>query len=302
MNNFDTVRVGLAVAIDAEEFVDKPVRKALLQALTALAQIEADHYSAADMASAAAQGFRDGVASVTAGQKPVKWMCTETKVLYDHDTSEVDKYHGFKPTVPLYAAPAAQQPQAEAVTEMHDALCPALTGGDCTCTPPAIIDKAWAQFCGGIGRGPDAPYPGMIESFEAHYGQVFTDKDWREETGVWAAAWKAAKAHGEAAPQQAEAVPDGWYITERRDGASKQWPITEQQALGIALSQQAEAVPSDVTDAMVDAYLQANDAYWRETDAQPKSPVKWRNGNPKEATRVSLAAAIAAAAAQGEKP
>ena len=34
-------------------------------------------------------------------------MCTETKVLYDHDTSEVDKYHGFKLTVPLYTAPPA---------------------------------------------------------------------------------------------------------------------------------------------------------------------------------------------------
>lgn len=106
-----------------------------------------------------------------------------------------------------YVLEGAKQPQAEAVTEMHDALCPALTGGDCTCTPPATIDKAWAQFCGGIGRGPDAPYPGMIEAFESHYGQTFTDKDWREETGVWAAAWKAAKAHGEVAPQQAEAVP-----------------------------------------------------------------------------------------------
>lgn len=51
------------------------------------------------------------------------------------------------------------------------------------------VDGAWSQFCGGIGRGPDAPYPGMIEAFEAHYGQSFTDKDWRNETGVWAAAW-----------------------------------------------------------------------------------------------------------------
>ena len=40
-------------------------------------------------------------------QEPVAWMCTETKVLYDHDTSEVDKYHGFKLTVPLYTAPPA---------------------------------------------------------------------------------------------------------------------------------------------------------------------------------------------------
>lgn len=43
---------------------------------------------------------------------------------------------------------------------------------------------------------------------------------------------------------------------------------------------------------MVDAYLKANDAYWRETDAQPKSPARWRNGNVKEATRVSLIAAM----------
>ena len=41
-------------------------------------------------------------------QEPVAWMCTETKILYDHDTSEVDKYHGFKPTMPLYAHPAPQ--------------------------------------------------------------------------------------------------------------------------------------------------------------------------------------------------
>lgn len=51
------------------------------------------------------------------------------------------------------------------------------------------VDRAWSQFCGGIGRGSTAPYPGMIEAFEAHYGQSFTDKDWHNETGIWAAAW-----------------------------------------------------------------------------------------------------------------
>lgn len=44
----------------------------------------------------------------------------------------------------------------------------------------------------GVGRGSDAPYPGMIEAFEIYYGQSFTDKDWRKETSVWAAAWRAA--------------------------------------------------------------------------------------------------------------
>jgi hypothetical protein len=85
--------------------------------------------------------------------------------------------------------------------EVHDALCPALTGGKCSCSSsPATVDKAWSQFCGGIGRGPDAPYPGMIEAFEAHYGQSFTDKDWRNETGIWAAAWGYAVRQENAAP------------------------------------------------------------------------------------------------------
>lgn len=70
---------------------------------------------------------------------------------------------------------------------------------------PTTTDKAWSQFCGGIGRGPNAPYPGMIEAFETHYSQSFVDKDWRNETGVWAAAWGHATRQSIA--QQAE---QGW--------------------------------------------------------------------------------------------
>ena len=90
---------------------------------------------------------------------------------------------------PAQAAPAAVAGQSE----MHEAMCPALTGGRCTCerNDPAV-DKAWARFCGGIGDGPDAPYPGMISAFERYYSQSFTDKDWRNEASVWAAAWKQA--------------------------------------------------------------------------------------------------------------
>lgn len=96
---------------------------------------------------------------------------------------------------------ALEQPLVE--PEMHEAMCPALTGCKCNCpTSPAFVDKAWAQFCGGVGRGPGAPYPGMIEAFEAHYGQSFTDRDWRNESSIWAAAWKAVKAHQPPQPQQ----------------------------------------------------------------------------------------------------
>lgn len=66
--------------------------------------------------------------------------------------------------------------------------------------PTKTVDRAWSRFCGCIGRGPDAPYPGMIEAFESHYGQNFTDKDWRNEAGIWAAAWGYATRQAGAAP------------------------------------------------------------------------------------------------------
>ena len=63
------------------------------------------------------------------------------------------------------------------------------------------VKKAWKRFCDEITRGPDAPYPGMVEAFEHHYGQSWTDPDWRKEARTWAAAWKAAKRHSEVTNQ-----------------------------------------------------------------------------------------------------
>lgn len=60
----------------------------------------------------------------------------------------------------------------------------------------ASVRKAWSRFSNELHRSPDAPYPGMSEAFEQHFSQSFTDRDWRVESGVWAAAWKAAKHHG----------------------------------------------------------------------------------------------------------
>lgn len=70
----------------------------------------------------------------------------------------------------------------------------------------STVDRAWARFCGAFGDGPDAPYPGMIASFEIHYGQSFRDKEWRTEASCWAAAWSKATARAEAA--LAEPQPD----------------------------------------------------------------------------------------------
>ena len=84
--------------------------------------------------------------------------------------------------------------------------------------PTKTVDRAWSRFCGCIGRGPDAPYPGMIEAFESHYGQNFTDKDWRNETGIWAAAWGYATRQAGAAPVP---EPEGWQPIETAPKGSK---------------------------------------------------------------------------------
>ena len=74
------------------------------------------------------------------------------------------------------------------------------------------VRKSWARFSNELHRSPDAPYPGMSEAFEKHFSQSFTAREWRAESGVWAAAWKAAKNHG---AQPAPSVPEcpypcGW--------------------------------------------------------------------------------------------
>ena len=72
--------------------------------------------------------------------------------------------------------------------------------------PDESVRKAWARFSNELHRSPDAPYPEMSEAFERHFSQSFTDREWRVESGIWAAAWKAAKNHGaQPAPSFADA-------------------------------------------------------------------------------------------------
>ena len=119
----------------------------------------------------------------------------ESQADLEHANKVIDQHSDdatkwFKKCETLQAQLEAMRKQEP---ETHDAKCPALTGGDCICNRHhPVVDKAWAQFCAGVGDGPNAPYPGMIGAFERYYGQSFADKDWREESAVWAAAWKAA--------------------------------------------------------------------------------------------------------------
>ena len=87
---------------------------------------------------------------------------------------------GLMPEDKLYALPGAKAQNATSVPSEED----------------ESVRKAWSRFSNELHRGPDAPYPGMSEAFEQHFSQSFTDRDWRAESGTWAAAWKAAKRHG----------------------------------------------------------------------------------------------------------
>ena len=73
----------------------------------------AQQYEAGDVASAAAQGFRDGVASVTQ-QEPVAWaMPKGDGTFIDVITPAEHARDEGSYTVPLFAHPVAQQPQAK---------------------------------------------------------------------------------------------------------------------------------------------------------------------------------------------
>ena len=42
-------------------------------------------------------------------QKPMAWKLPDKNVVFWEDTKEVDEYHGFEPTIPLYPHPHPQR-------------------------------------------------------------------------------------------------------------------------------------------------------------------------------------------------
>ena len=168
-------------------------------------------------------------------------------------------------------------------SEMHEAMCPALTGGRCTCerNDPAV-DKAWARFCGGIGDGPDAPYPGMISAFERYYSQSFTDKDWRNEASVWAAAWKqalltAAAPTTQPAPQQEAPADELEEVLRERDDAEDFINELLDEVLGADRPEWSSAynrydAMNDVRERITALHKPAVDRAWTQFEAATKQP------------------------------
>lgn len=81
----------MTTPLELAELLEEGPRRAgdafIASELRRLAQVEAEH-------AALLKAISDA--------EPVLWMDAETKVLYEHDTADVDKFHGFKPTIPLY--------------------------------------------------------------------------------------------------------------------------------------------------------------------------------------------------------
>lgn len=167
----------------------------------------AQQYEAGDVASAAAQGFRDGVASVTQ-QEPVAWaMPKGDGTFIDVITPAEHARDEGSYTVPLFAAPVAQQQEPD-LTSLLFAVEQAVKNGHC----PWEIEAAFHEYEAARRAAPVAQQPqaeavlGMYEhkcpSVTGHRGPSFVCQ-------------KAGHAVGQnsycnecpAAPQQAEAVP-----------------------------------------------------------------------------------------------
>ena len=59
------------------------------------------------------------------------------------------------------------------------------------------------------------PLPGMISAFENQFGQAWTDREWRQEASIWAAAWRAAMSQADAS-QAEDAARLDWLESENK--------------------------------------------------------------------------------------
>lgn len=164
-------------------------------------------------------------------QEPAAWMGRgprDGRIEFSVDKPSPSVMRDFNMT-PLYALPGTQSAPSLRVEQDE------------------LVRKSWARFSNELHRSPDAPYPGMSEAFEQHFSQSFTDRDWRAESGTWAAAWKAAKRHGTqpapSGPDEAAAYSE-WFHGERGVAYDGMWAFAKAAWLArAALAASPEAKP-----------------------------------------------------------
>lgn len=161
------------------------------------AELERTHYTAEDVADASAKGFRDGAASVTAGQVPVAWAVywglpptRKNSVHFDKESAQAvaNQIKSATEVRPLYAAPVAQQP----LITIEDSLRFRL---DCTKERLEAAERECSELRAKLkAQQPQAEGRPIQEC----YGDCPTNP---------ATCANPCKFNGRPAPQQAEAVP-----------------------------------------------------------------------------------------------
>lgn len=180
MSNLDTVRETLEAAQnglnwyretypEADSQADDEMSTKIEEALTALTAIEADHYSAADMADAQAKAFRDGVASVQQGE-PVAWGLIDNGAAKARGVSTQDM-SGDLEWEPLYrAAPVAQQPSQCGLCGADEAFTGTCGGGKSNpralCYGP-VAQQPQAETHKPLFAEAIAQHPGLREELKA---------------------------------------------------------------------------------------------------------------------------------------
>ena len=259
---------------------DPPEWEAADKALTALAELERTHFTSEDVADASAQGFRDGVASVTQ-QEPVAWRDPSNSepgqgCTYDKDVAA--KWpHIYKQ--PLFAAPVAQQ-------HVPEADCGNIDWKDMYEKQKRRAEMWIAKYEADIGplekAGPVAQQPQAEAVPVRIYDYVWPQNEHFKNECVYACSYTPAgplldgKLFAVVHPSQ---IPNSYL--QREDKATKTCTVVQQS--------QAEAVPLLTKD--FPAVQQARAVVQRQADRyrdlmmddaapQQAEVVKWRHSNP----------------------
>ena len=151
------------------------------------------------------------------------------------------------------------------------------------CTRPACVLAQRDEMRDEIER---------LKSDIAGYIQHATD----ETSRVVALEVEIARLRAALEAQPAEALDVPYSVFRQGFTAIEKWKAEQAAPPAPAVPPGYALVPVEPTEDMVQAYLDANDLYWKQADELPTKLGVWRGGTPVKATIASYRAMIAAAA------